>query len=204
VGTGPGWATLRMSVRGDMVNGHGTAHGGYLFLLADSAFACACNSHGPVTVAAGADIDFVRPAHEGDVLTATARERTRLGRGGVYDVTITRGTTCWPSSGGAAAPSGPERARTRRRGAGPSSCRTYLRRGPDRRRDPDLRPLRDAVDRHRERGRAPPQRRQRPGGRVERRRVATVRLVRSPMCTFGEPVQSALIGKPTGTSLVPG
>ncbi|MFC8827521.1 hydroxyphenylacetyl-CoA thioesterase PaaI [Streptomyces sp. NPDC057137] len=91
VGTGPGWATLRMSVRGDMVNGHGTAHGGYLFLLADSAFACACNSHGPVTVAAGADIDFVRPAHEGDVLTATARERTRLGRGGIYDVTVTRG-----------------------------------------------------------------------------------------------------------------
>ncbi|MFI6082771.1 hydroxyphenylacetyl-CoA thioesterase PaaI [Streptomyces sp. NPDC051217] len=91
VETGPGRATLRMSVRADMVNGHGTAHGGYLFLLADSAFACACNSHGPVTVAAGADIDFVRPAHEGDVLTATARERTRLGRGGIYDVTVTRG-----------------------------------------------------------------------------------------------------------------
>ncbi|MFD3488404.1 hydroxyphenylacetyl-CoA thioesterase PaaI [Streptomyces sp. NPDC058665] len=91
VDTGPGWATLRMSVRADMVNGHGTAHGGYLFLLADSAFACACNSHGPVTVAAGADIDFVRPAHEGDVLTATARERTRLGRGGIYDVSLTRG-----------------------------------------------------------------------------------------------------------------
>lgn len=91
VDTGPGWATLRMSVRADMVNGHGTVHGGYLFLLADSAFACACNSHGPVTVAAGADIDFVRPAHEGDVLTATARERSRLGRGGIYDVTLTRG-----------------------------------------------------------------------------------------------------------------
>ncbi|MFD3524472.1 hydroxyphenylacetyl-CoA thioesterase PaaI [Streptomyces sp. NPDC058653] len=91
VDTGPGRATVRMSVRGDMVNGHGTAHGGYLFLLADSAFACACNSHGPVTVAAGADIDFVRPAHEGDVLTATARERSRLGRGGIYDVTVTRG-----------------------------------------------------------------------------------------------------------------
>ncbi|MFC9602575.1 hydroxyphenylacetyl-CoA thioesterase PaaI [Streptomyces niveus] len=91
MGTGPGWATLRMSVRADMVNGHGTVHGGYLFLLADSAFACACNSHGPVTVAAGADIDFVRPAHEGDVLTATARERTRLGRGGIYDVTVMRG-----------------------------------------------------------------------------------------------------------------
>lgn len=65
VDTGPGRATLRMTVRADMVNGHGTAHGGYLFLLADSAFACACNSHGPVTVASGADIDVVRPAREG-------------------------------------------------------------------------------------------------------------------------------------------
>jgi acyl-CoA thioesterase len=76
-----------------MVNGHGIAHGGYLFLLADSAFACACNSHGPVTVAAGADIDFVAPAHEGDVLIATARERTRFGRSGIYDVSVVRGDT---------------------------------------------------------------------------------------------------------------
>ena len=88
---GPGRAVLRMTVTGSMVNGHGTAHGGYLFLFADSAFACACNSRGPVTVAAGADIDFVAPAHEGDLLTATALERTSFGRSGIYDVSIRRG-----------------------------------------------------------------------------------------------------------------
>lgn len=88
---GPGAAVVRMTVTADMVNGHGIAHGGYLFLLADTAFACACNSHGPVTVAAAADIDFVAPAHEGDVLEATARERTRFGRSGIYDVSVLRG-----------------------------------------------------------------------------------------------------------------
>ncbi|MGW3103979.1 hydroxyphenylacetyl-CoA thioesterase PaaI [Streptomyces sp. NPDC001100] len=88
---GEGTAVLRMTVTPAMVNGHGTAHGGYLFLFADSAFACACNSHGPVTVAAAADIDFVAPAHEGDVLVATARERTRFGRSGIYDVRVERG-----------------------------------------------------------------------------------------------------------------
>jgi acyl-CoA thioesterase len=86
-----GNATVRMTVTPQMVNGHGIAHGGYVFLLADTAFACACNSHGPVTVAAGADITFVAPAHEGDVLVATARERTRFGRSGLYDVSILRG-----------------------------------------------------------------------------------------------------------------
>lgn len=89
--TGLGSARLSMSVTPAMVNGHGTAHGGYLFLFADSAFACACNSYGPVTVAAGADISFVAPAHEGDLLTATATERTRYGRSGIYDVTVRRG-----------------------------------------------------------------------------------------------------------------
>jgi acyl-CoA thioesterase len=74
-----------------MVNGHAIAHGGYLFLLADTAFACACNSHGPVTVAAGADITFVAPARAGEVLVATAAERVRYGRSGVYDVTVRRG-----------------------------------------------------------------------------------------------------------------
>ncbi|MFH8498730.1 hotdog fold thioesterase [Streptomyces coeruleorubidus] len=64
---GEGTAALRMTVTPAMVNGHGIAHGGYVFLLADSAFACACNSHDPVTVAAGADITFVAPAYEGDV-----------------------------------------------------------------------------------------------------------------------------------------
>ncbi|MEU7317068.1 hydroxyphenylacetyl-CoA thioesterase PaaI [Streptomyces sp. NPDC007083] len=91
VEAGAGFATVRMRVTGDMVNGHGTAHGGHLFLLADTAFACACNSHGPVTVAAGADITFVAPAWEGDELLAVARERTRYGRSGLYDVTVLRG-----------------------------------------------------------------------------------------------------------------
>lgn len=88
---GDGAAVVRMTVRPDMVNGHGIAHGGFLFLLADTAFACACNSHGPVTVAAGADIDFVAPARQGDVLVATAGERVRFGRSGVYDVSVRRG-----------------------------------------------------------------------------------------------------------------
>ncbi|WP_175609260.1 hydroxyphenylacetyl-CoA thioesterase PaaI [Streptacidiphilus griseoplanus] len=88
---GHGTAVLRMTVAPAMVNGHGTAHGGYLFLFADTAFACACNSDGPVTVAAGADITFVAPAHEGDVLVARAHERTRFGRSGIYDVTVLRG-----------------------------------------------------------------------------------------------------------------
>ncbi|MEZ0070373.1 acyl-CoA thioesterase [Streptacidiphilus sp. MAP12-20] len=89
---GDGTARLRMTITPAMVNGHGIAHGGYLFLLADTAFACACNSSGPVTVAAGADISFVASAHEGDVLIATAHERTRYGRSGIYDVTVQRGS----------------------------------------------------------------------------------------------------------------
>jgi acyl-CoA thioesterase len=88
---GHGRATARMLVTNDMVNGHAIAHGGFVFMLADTAFACACNSHGPVTVAAGADITFVRPAREGDLLTATAQERTRYGKSGIYDVTVRRG-----------------------------------------------------------------------------------------------------------------
>ncbi|HEU4348766.1 MAG TPA: hydroxyphenylacetyl-CoA thioesterase PaaI [Actinoplanes sp.] len=86
---GNGRATVRMTVTAAMVNGHAIAHGGYVFLLADTAFACACNSHGPVTVAAGADISFLRPVKAGDVLEADARERARSGRTGVYDVTVT-------------------------------------------------------------------------------------------------------------------
>ena len=88
---GVGNAVLRMKVAGTMVNGHGIAHGGYVFLLADSAFACACNSHGPVTVAAGADISFIAPVLEGDVLTAVAEERAVFGRSGIYDVRVLRG-----------------------------------------------------------------------------------------------------------------
>jgi acyl-CoA thioesterase len=91
VSAGGGAAVVRMRVRAEMVNGHGIAHGGYVFLLADTAFACACNSRGPVTVAAGADVVFLRPAAEGDELEARAAERAAGGRGGVYDVTVSRG-----------------------------------------------------------------------------------------------------------------
>jgi acyl-CoA thioesterase len=91
LGYGEGWARAQLTVRDDMVNGHGICHGGVIFSLADTVFACACNSWGPVTVAAGADIVFVAPGRIGDVLTAEARMRARYGRNGVYDVTVTRG-----------------------------------------------------------------------------------------------------------------
>lgn len=87
---GPGTAVVRMRVALQMLNGHSICHGGYVFMLADTAFACACNSEGPVTVAAGADVSFIAPAHEGDILVATAQERTRYGRSGIYDVTVRR------------------------------------------------------------------------------------------------------------------
>ncbi|MDQ2750382.1 MAG: hydroxyphenylacetyl-CoA thioesterase PaaI [Actinomycetota bacterium] len=86
-----GRATARMQVRADMVNGHDIAHGAFVFAVADTAFACACNSHGPVTVAAAADITFIAPARLGDLLEARAEERTRFGRSGIYDVTVRRG-----------------------------------------------------------------------------------------------------------------
>jgi acyl-CoA thioesterase len=86
----PGRAVARMRITADMVNGHAIAHGAFVFAVADTAFACACNSHGPVTVAAGATITFVAPAREGDELVAEAIERTRYGRNGVYDVTVRR------------------------------------------------------------------------------------------------------------------
>ncbi|MEJ2886375.1 hydroxyphenylacetyl-CoA thioesterase PaaI [Actinomycetospora aeridis] len=85
-----GRARISMPVTDEMVNGHGMCHGGYLFLLADSTFACACNSPGPVTVAAAADIVFVASAQRGDVLLAEASERVAFGRSGVYDVTVSR------------------------------------------------------------------------------------------------------------------
>jgi len=91
LGYGEGWARAQVTVRDDMVNGHGICHGGVIFSLADTVFACACNSWGPVTVAAGADIVFIAPGRIGDLLTAEARMRARYGRNGVYDVTITRG-----------------------------------------------------------------------------------------------------------------
>jgi acyl-CoA thioesterase len=83
-----GRAVVRMTVRADMVNGHDIAHGGFVFALADSAFALACNSHGPVTVAAGCDITFVRSARLGEVLVAEAVERAVFGRSGLTDVTV--------------------------------------------------------------------------------------------------------------------
>jgi acyl-CoA thioesterase len=86
----PGRATLTMRVDDEMVNGQGNCHGGYLATLADSAFAFACNTYDNVTVAAGFDIDFVAPGRAGDQLVATAVERARVGRSGVYDVSITR------------------------------------------------------------------------------------------------------------------
>lgn len=86
----PGASRLSMTVLPSMVNGLSIAHGGYVSLLADSAMAFASNSHGEVAVAAGFDVMFVAPAHEGDRLVATATERLRAGRSGVYDVTVVR------------------------------------------------------------------------------------------------------------------
>jgi acyl-CoA thioesterase len=83
-------ARLRMTISAAMVNGHATAHGGYLFTLADSAFALAANSRGRLTVAAGADITFVVPARLGDVLVADATQKVAYGRSGLTDVTLTR------------------------------------------------------------------------------------------------------------------
>ena len=79
-----------MRVAAWMVNGHGSAHGGCLFLFADAAFAAASNTHGPVAVAQSAQITFLRPAAVGDDLCADAVERERHGRVGIYDVTIRR------------------------------------------------------------------------------------------------------------------
>ena len=86
---GPGSATLTMTVRKDMLNGHAMSHGGFMFALCDTAFAHACNSYNRVTVASGCTIDYTAPGFEGDVLTAVATERQRKGRTGVYDVTLT-------------------------------------------------------------------------------------------------------------------
>ena len=84
----PGLATLSMTVLAGMCNGHGTCHGGFIFALADSAFAYACNSHGQRAVAQHASVTYIQPANEGDRLTASAREVSRRGRGGIYDVTV--------------------------------------------------------------------------------------------------------------------
>lgn len=89
VSIAPGHAQMTMQVRADMVNGHGIAHGGYIFTLADSAFAFACNTYNQVTVAQQNQITYVSPGKVDETLTATAAEVSRSGRSGVYDVTVT-------------------------------------------------------------------------------------------------------------------
>ena len=85
----PGYARLEMRVRPEYTNGHGICHGGYMFLLADTAFAYSCNSHNQRAVAASAHIDFMAPGQRDDVLTAEAQEQQLAGRSGVYDVRVT-------------------------------------------------------------------------------------------------------------------
>lgn len=85
---GPGVAQVSMRIRPDMVNGHNTTHGGLVFALADTAFACACNSHNVVNVAQSCQINFLRPALLGDVLVATATELARGRRSGLYNVDV--------------------------------------------------------------------------------------------------------------------
>lgn len=87
----PGRATLAMTIQPHMVNGQRIAHGGFIFTLADSAFAFACNTHNERVVAAQGNITFIRPGKLGDRLIAEAREISRSGRSGIYDVTVTSG-----------------------------------------------------------------------------------------------------------------
>jgi acyl-CoA thioesterase len=89
---GPGTATSTMTVRREMLNGHGSCHGGLTFALADTAFAYACNSGNDASVALACDISFTAPGREGDRLVATAKRRTAAGRTGIYDVEVTDGT----------------------------------------------------------------------------------------------------------------
>jgi acyl-CoA thioesterase len=86
--TGAGRAEAELEIRSEMLNGHEVCHGGYLFTLADTAFAYACNSYNLVTFAAGASIEFLRPAKLGDQIVAVATERHRGGRTGIYDVVL--------------------------------------------------------------------------------------------------------------------
>ena len=91
VDIGPGRATLTMTIRDDMTNGHGMCHGGFIFTLADSAFAFACNSYNQNAVAQHCNVTFIRPGKLGDTLTAVAVERSRSGRSGIYDITVAGG-----------------------------------------------------------------------------------------------------------------
>ncbi|TFZ06490.1 hydroxyphenylacetyl-CoA thioesterase PaaI [Ramlibacter henchirensis] len=85
----PGRAVMRMKVREEMLNGHRICHGGFIFTLADSTFAFACNSHNKVAVAAGCSIEFLKPGQLGDVLTCEGVEQVLQGRHGVYDMKVT-------------------------------------------------------------------------------------------------------------------
>ena len=85
---GPGSATLAMTVREDMLNGHDICHGGLITTLADSAFAFACNAYNEITVASGFDVNLIAAARLGDVLTASATEVAKSGRTGVYDIAV--------------------------------------------------------------------------------------------------------------------
>ena len=87
---GPGQSRVTMPVLGHMLNGHAVCHGGFIFALADTAFAYACNSRNAVNLAQGCSIDFISPAREGDVLTATAEQHHQFSRTGLYDVTVAR------------------------------------------------------------------------------------------------------------------
>lgn len=84
----PGRATLRMAVQARHLNGHKICHGGFIFTLADSTFAFACNSHNKIAVAAGCTIEFLKPAQLGDVLTCEGVEQTLQGRHGIYDMRV--------------------------------------------------------------------------------------------------------------------
>ncbi|WP_395646979.1 hydroxyphenylacetyl-CoA thioesterase PaaI [Terricaulis sp.] len=83
-----GYARVRMKVRADMLNGHAMTHGGMIFLIADTAFAYACNSRNVSTVAQNANISFLAPSKEGDVLVAEAQETALVGRSGVYQISV--------------------------------------------------------------------------------------------------------------------
>lgn len=85
----PGYARMSMKIRQHMLNGHEICHGGLIFTLADSTFAFACNTYNFVTVASGADVEFLAPGKLNDVLTAEAREQAKSNRLGTYDVTVT-------------------------------------------------------------------------------------------------------------------
>ena len=90
IDVGPGAATMQMEVQAHQTNGHGMCHGGFIFMMADSCFAVACNSHNQKAVAASAQIDFLAPAELGDVLIAKAREVAVAGRTGHYEIMVTR------------------------------------------------------------------------------------------------------------------